>query len=140
MCLLGNPEDQSPDPQDSSKTLGWSHVTVTPALRRNRKISRASLAKTVKSCSQRWSNGSEIKRIALPKGPGSIPSTHRVAHKPFCNSRSTISNALSSPLWAPDMQVVHRHICRPNTHTHKIREPVLKGLRRRVGLERWLSG
>lgn len=31
--MLGNPEDRSPDPQDASKTLGWPHVRVTPALR-----------------------------------------------------------------------------------------------------------
>ena len=74
---------RSPDPQDSGKTLEWPATCQLLQHRGgNRQLSRASLAKMVKSCSQRWSDGSEAERTALPKGPGSIPSTHIVAHNP----------------------------------------------------------
>jgi hypothetical protein len=61
-----------------------------------------------------------IELAVHPKNPGSIPSTHRVAHNCL-----KLNNGFFWSLWAPGMHMVHIYTCKQNTHTHKIK--VFKG-------------
>jgi hypothetical protein len=57
---------------------------------------------------------------ALPEDLGSIPSTDMVSHS-SCNFSSRESKGFFWSPWAPGMHVLHRHTCRINAHTYKIK-------------------
>lgn len=51
--------------------------------------------------------------VALPMGPGSIPSTHTLYH-----SGPSSSNTLIGLPFAPGTHIVQRSICMQNIHIH----------------------
>ena len=54
--------------------------------------------------------------VVLPEDPSLIPRTHIYWLIVICNSSYRAYRALSWPPWVPDMQVVHRHTYKQNTH------------------------
>ena len=55
---------------------------------------------------------------AFPEDPGLSPATHMAAIYIYS---TRVSSASFLPVWAPGTQVVHRHICRQNTHVKYIK-------------------
>jgi len=55
---------------------------------------------------------------ALPEDPGLVFNIDKTASYSL-QLRFQGINTLFCPPWSPGMQVVHRHICTQNTHTHK---------------------
>lgn len=56
---------------------------------------------------------------AFPGDLGSALSTHTVSHAIYCSS-SKKSDTLVSPPEATGLHEVHGHVCKQDTHTHKI--------------------
>lgn len=61
---------------------------------------------------------------AVAEDVGDSQCLHSGSH--ICNSSFKGSNALFWPSQEPVMQVGHRHMCKQNTHTHKIKTKPIK--------------
>jgi hypothetical protein len=66
---------------------------------------------------------------AFSEDPGSVPNTHMLAHN-IHNSQAWISY---SP-WAPGTHMVHIHVCKQNSHTHKINKSLKTTIITGIGL------
>lgn len=66
-----------------------------------------------------WTNGPELRALdILTEDQGSVPRTHIAVHNCLLTTVSEDLMPTFQPLWAPDMDVVHRYPRRPNIHTH----------------------
>lgn len=80
---------------------------------------------------QAWRHGS---MAVLPEGPTWTPSTHMAVY--YCNSKSRGFDPFFWPLQTLGTYTLHRHICRQNTHIHKIKmKTIRKKLKRRLKQE-----
>lgn len=118
-------------------SLIWGHTSM---VYRERQASQCYIARLSQKKKQGWREFLSIEcspsapRVhsqhprALPVRPGSIPSTHVVAHG--YNSSSRGSYALFWPLWAPGIHVVQTYMGQ-NTHMLKrwVGKPVIPGCR-----------